>query len=60
MNWLLMVVYHRSLLVNALMVVNDNGTVDLKLANGNIINLIVHYNAHNGVKVPKASQSICQ
>ena len=50
----------QSLLVNAMMVVNLNGTVDLELDNGNIINLIVHYNAHNGVKVPKASQSICQ
>ena len=50
----------QSLLVNAMMAVNLNGTVDLELDNGNIINLVRYYNAHNGVKVPKASQSICQ
>jgi len=49
---------------DAMMVVNDNGTVDLELENGNddvfIFNLVGYYNAHNGEKVPKASQSICR
>ena len=42
------------------MIVNANGTVDLVLDNGRIVNLVGYYNSHDGQYVEKATHSICR